>query len=58
MIILLVKKLTTIVNKAPTANQKIRNPTVMISMIRQTPAIINQICHMKNSSFDYKLLLL
>ena len=44
MIIFVVKKLTIIANKAPIPNQKIKNPTVAISAIKQTPEIINQIC--------------
>ena len=40
-------KLTIIVSKAPIANQNIKNPTVIISIIKQMPAIINHICHIK-----------
>ena len=43
MTILLVNKLTTIANNAPIANQKTKKPTVIISSIRNIPAIINQI---------------
>lgn len=43
-----IKKLEAIAINAPTPNQKNKNPTVKISIIKQIPEIINQTCHMKN----------
>ena len=46
-----VKKLTIIVSKAAIPNQKIKNPTVIISPTKNTPAAISQNCHIKIPPF-------
>ena len=45
MIKLFVKKLTSIANNAPIANQNTKKPTVIISRTRNSPDIINQTYH-------------
>ena len=44
-IILSTIRLTIIVSNAPTPNQNTKKPAVIISITKQTPAIINQMCH-------------
>ena len=51
MIKLDVNRLTSAANNAPIPNQNIKKPTVIISPIKNNPAIINQICHIKTSPF-------
>ena len=48
--ILAVKKLTTIDSRLANPNQKIKNPVVKISKIKNTPAAINQNDHIKITS--------
>jgi hypothetical protein len=55
---LVVKKLVIIASKAPIANQKTKNPTVMISTIKQIPAMINQICHILISSSNSTVIII